>query len=55
MPAAQLATVWVMLPYVWRKPTCEPWGAGPLPEMKAELIPETPARLAKVQAEPVGS
>ncbi len=43
-----------MLPRPWRKPTCEPWGAGPLPE-KAELIPETPARLAKVQAEPVGS
>src|SRR5437660_952776 len=43
-----------MLPVPWRKATWLPRGAGGLPEVKALLLPETPALPPKVQGEPAG-
>ena len=48
-------TVWLNEPVPWRKATCEPSGAGGLPEVKPLLLPEMPAPPEKVQGEPVGS
>ena len=50
-----VADGWLNEPVSWRKATCDPSGAGGLPEVKPLLLPEMPALPVKVQGEPVGS
>src|SRR5581483_9554408 len=46
--------VWVTLLVFCRKATCAPCGAGGLPLVKAEPLPEIPPPPPKVQLAPVG-